>query len=589
MRRTVQPHALPAADVIGYIRVSTDDQAREDKASLEQQRAAIRGLAAKLDRALDDAMIFDDPGASGRTAERPGFQRLLAYCAAHRRSAATVGYVLVLNDSRFGRFAESEESAYWRVHLKKLGWVVRFAEGDETQDATARPLMRAIGSVVATAYSDNLRLNTKRGVVASAEKGLWQNEAPIGYRRFALDKKTGATRTLDIGQRKSGDETVTLTPGPTAEVELVQWMFEQYAAGAYSLGGLARALARRRPDRKWSRTTVQSVLKNATYTGTVIWNRRPHDPEERRVAAVRPREQWITKHDAHPPLVDPALFARVQQMLERNRLTLRRFTNGGYPLTGLIRCAQCGSTYVGGGGPKNHRDPSDPDRYRFYRDSGADGSAPICAGQVGTLQKRIVEPLVIDAVASLVEDPATMAVIQAELDRALAANSTGLQGERRRMEQERDKLRAERDGIVAAVGRGVLEDRDARGRLNEIRTREESLTAELERQRFAHRVHERISVERERLLGLARDFRARAKELSGPALRELLRPWLASAVMDKHSRRLTLTMRSVPTLAFAPSTGGPGRDGQPQKRRERLVRRVIQLPPARRAAAGGSR
>jgi DNA invertase Pin-like site-specific DNA recombinase len=112
--------ATPVAtgpDTVGYIRVSTEDQARDEKSSLADQRAAISALAAKLDRALAATDVFGDPGISGQTAEgRPGFMALIKYCEANRRPAKSPGLVLVLNDSRFGRFRDPEEAAHWRFH-----------------------------------------------------------------------------------------------------------------------------------------------------------------------------------------------------------------------------------------------------------------------------------------------------------------------------------------------------------------------------------------------------------------------------------------------------------------------------------------
>ena len=57
---------------------------------------------------------------------------------------------------------------------------------------------------------------------------------------------------------------------------------------------------------------------------------------------------------------------------------------------------------------------------------------------------------------------------------------------------------------------------------------------------------DRLGADRERLVELARDFAARARAMSGTALRELLRPWIEEVVVDKHSRTLPLIIRRVP-------------------------------------------
>src|SRR5207249_4484520 len=116
----------------------TEDQATDRKTSLADQRAALAALASQLGRQLDQ--VFEDAGASGATAEgRRGFTSLVAFCCTHARSPRAPGTVLVLNDSRWGRFRDPEEATYWRVELRRHGWLVRFVEGD-TGDATTRPL-----------------------------------------------------------------------------------------------------------------------------------------------------------------------------------------------------------------------------------------------------------------------------------------------------------------------------------------------------------------------------------------------------------------------------------------------------------------
>lgn len=60
------------------------------------------------------------------------------------------------------------------------------------------------------------------------------------------------------------------------------------------------------------------------------------------------------------------------------------------------------------------------------------------------------------------------------------------------------------------------------------------------------KVERELAREADRLVRLAADFSARARELTGPALRELLKPWLQEATFDKNTRVLSVTVRRVP-------------------------------------------
>jgi DNA invertase Pin-like site-specific DNA recombinase len=560
MRLPRDPIALDTTTAIGYVRVSTEDQARDGKSSLDDQRTAITALALKVGRILEPANVFADPGVSGQSAEgRPGFMALVAFCQNHPRPNKAPGAVLVFNDSRFGRFRDPEEAAHWRFHLKRLGWLVRFVEGDDVEDPAARPLLRTIAAVQASEYSRALKANTRRGMRSAAAKGLWLNEAPIGYRRLASGGGRPAV-VLDVGQRKADDQEVRLTPGPEAEQALIRWMFDAYASGEYNLGRMARELKVRWPARAWGRRHVQAILKNQTYLGDVLWSRRPHDAVERLDTPVRPESEWVVTRDAHPALIARDLFDRVQARLAENRKA-RRWTGGGYPLSGLIRCAHCGHSYIGGGGNRNTRDPSDPDRYRFYKDSGGPFEREVCPGRLGTVSKRWVEPAVIDAIAEVVSQPGMQQLIASEVDRALETAEEGDAGMRQGLTHDRDRLTAERERLVSAVSRGVVTDDEARPALARIRDEIAASVAALERQRFAGRARGRLAAERDEMVALASDFAARAREASGAALRELLRPWLADAVIDKNARTLTLSIRCLPaTMAFAPAFNQGGQD-----------------------------
>ena len=61
--------------VIGYIRVSTEEQA-SDGVSLASQREKIEGYAKLYD--LELIGIIEDAGQSGKTLDRPGLQEALA-------------------------------------------------------------------------------------------------------------------------------------------------------------------------------------------------------------------------------------------------------------------------------------------------------------------------------------------------------------------------------------------------------------------------------------------------------------------------------------------------------------------------------
>jgi hypothetical protein len=195
---------------------------------------------------------------------------------------------------------------------------------------------------------------------------------------------------------------------------------------------------------------------------------------------------------------------------------------------------------------------------------------------------RWIEPRVIETIASVVSSPAFVDLMREELDALLAEESAEAGPTRAELERQRAAAHAERERLVSAIGRGVIEEAEAATTLATVRSRIDALSAALERHRFARRgVDARRVTERDRLLALASDFEAQSRVLHGAALRELIRPWLAEAVVDKVKRVVRLAIRPLPielrelVLTTQPAPGGQDHKAPP------LIRRRITLPPSR--------
>ena len=528
-------------DTLGYIRVSTEQQTGEDRTSLSEQRRAINAHAEKLGRIVTDAAIFADPGVSGATAHgRPGFVAMIAFCESHAR-ASRDGVILVLNDSRFGRFRDMREAGHWQFVLAELGWEVRFCEGDEIPDGMARNVMRLVGSGAATEYRENLRKTQRRASRAVAETGRWRCEAPLGYRRLAT-RKDGAQRLLEIGQRKADDEIVRLALGPQEEQELVRWMFETYASGSMSLWHLANAAQDRAPGlRTWKTQVVRSMLVNPAYVGDVVHGRRPAT-EDGAQRVDRDESHWLVVPNTHPAIISRELFEAVQGML-REHHARGRSANGSYMLTGLLYCS-CGERYQGGGGS---RGPAhDPGRWLFYRCAGANRQVGTCRPPLVCVNQRWIEGIVVECISDVVTHPSTIELIRESAYQMAHRERSGGPERRDVLRKERDRLVTQRKRLVDTIARGMVEESEASASLSEIRGRLVSVEAEQLRIQNARQAASNMEAEAEQIIQQALDFPKMAKVVPPSTLRRLIAPWIGRMVVEKDSRTLTLTMNRVP-------------------------------------------
>lgn len=552
---------LTGVTCIGYARVSTERQAGEDKTSIAQQQKAIEQRAKAL--GLTVGAWFIDAGASGGTAARPQFKAMRDACDAAPRREPHFGTVLVLNSSRFGRFDNPEQSAYWRVWLEMRGWLVRFVENDDTEDRTTRTLMRAIADTAASKYRADVKVRAKSGAKSTTEQGFWRCEAPYGFRRKVVTP-AGRERVLDLGVPKAPDERVKLTPH-AEEAKIVRGVFERSAHGE-SLGEIVRWLNQKAPRRPWSRRLVQAILKNETYLGHIPGGRRRSigvDSESGRAVLVKTTpDEWYTFRNAHPALVSPDLFDAVQARLAENRKMFRG-GSGNYALSGLVVCSVCGQPYVGGGvGNTIHPTPQCPDgRSWFYRCRSAANDPPYrrpCRGHAGVISKHILEGAVLGEIAKVLIEPKMVRLRWEELDRALTeAEKPDKPVDVKAAKARITKLTQRRDRVVASIADGVLTRDEAASKLDAIRTELATLQRVTRPQKPERRrtLHPKLRAEVTRLVS---DFAALARESKGRDLRELIRPWLAGAVFDKTTRRLALDIKLVPDGCTL--SGQPARD-----------------------------
>lgn len=536
---------------LGYIRVSSEQQAGEKQTSLQDQRDAINALADRLGYTVE--RVFEDAGISGATvAKRPAFSALIHHCEAHPQPKAAPAFVLVLNDSRFGRFDDPDEAAALRFRLKSAGWIVRFAEADDIADKGIRHIMRAVGGAQASEYRRNLRANSTRGRIGTTKQGYWASREPFGYRR-AVVYPVAQARTLEHGQPKARGEKIKLVIHE-AEGEIVREIFRRYASGSVSMKGLCRWLNSEpvaTVDRQeWAGPTVRGVLENEAYLGRIAARRRTAERMEQGIYGRGAAEYRV--EGTHEPLVDQETFDRVQAQLVA--IPVRGGVHD-YRVRGLVTCATCGEPFMGGGLGSRLASGS---RVRFYICGG--GRLKQCAPHAATITTGLLERSVVAEVSAHVRDQVSDASIRSAFTARVDAGGAAVAPT---VGMSRAKLEAKRARLVAAVEDGVLTNTEVAHRLAEIRLQLEGLNAPpvtfddaTDRRRV------------DRLVTRARDLVSLADHASGPELRTLLKPWVDSMSFDKHTRELTLTLRTLAAGLLPETLQAAGSPDQ-------TVRRVI--------------
>ena len=300
----------PLIPVAQYLRMSTDHQ----QFSIENQRDALDLYASEHGMVI--VQTYSDPGCSGlELKHRPGLRQLLQDVVSKPFFRA----IIVYDVSRWGRFQDSDEAAHYEFVCKSVGIPVHYSSEIFVNDgSTASVLLKQLKRTMAGEYSRELGVKVYAGSKRLVEAGHKMGGiAGFGLRR-CLVSADGRRQLLEKGRRKTlATDRVALVPGPASEVAIVREMFQLVAERGFRPSRIVRLLNSRgihnSNGKLWAHQSVTAILTNPKYTGMNAWGRTTSrlNTAKQRV----PRDEWISREGVFEPLIDSALFDRVQQRL----------------------------------------------------------------------------------------------------------------------------------------------------------------------------------------------------------------------------------------------------------------------------------
>ncbi len=334
MNKSSEKLNKPTVRAAIYTRVSTEEQAREDRTSLLLQEEKLRQFCASQDFSLDDIHVYVERGFSGSldVDERPAMHKMFE-AARNKEFDIIIVYKL-------DRFFRNQRKALNALH-ELVGLEIDFKSVMEseidTSNATGR-LMLQIMNAFTEHERETIRDRMMSGKLRAASDGKWVTGVPpYGYR---VDKKT---------------KTLILEP---MEVEVVKKFFEWLVFEKCSLREITqRAIELNLPTPahksirgqksskydirikgNWYRRTINRILVNEVYTGTFYYNKykRPF----KYLSAIDNEEHQRPKNDhielQVPPVISREMFERAIEQLKMNRVMQKRNEKRTYLFSGLL-------------------------------------------------------------------------------------------------------------------------------------------------------------------------------------------------------------------------------------------------------------
>ena len=321
--------------IAGYCRISVDEELDRDNTSIENQKAIISDFVAHKFPGTE-LVFFEDRDRSGYTFEqREGYQAMRRELMAHRLD------ILVVKDfSRFSRrnsrgLVELEDLRDAGVRIISIGDGIDFPNDDDWLKIQFQFLLNEMP------VTDTSR-KVKSVIRRRQADGKWICAAPYGY----------------IVNKQQQFEVV-----PT-EAEIVRRIYRLYIDGwgykriANSLTGdgiptprmteRERKIAegedyRRSVKSAWSIVTIQTILDNDFYIGTLRQGKYQRAKINGRDVRRDETEQIVIENH-HQPIIDYRTFATVRSLREkRAKYNYRGVKINDNVYSGFLECGDCGA------------------------------------------------------------------------------------------------------------------------------------------------------------------------------------------------------------------------------------------------------
>lgn len=301
---------------VAIVRVSTAEQAREERYSIPHQKTHI--LEECRHRGLEMLHFFEfvHSGATVLSSASKEKADILAFIRDY-----SISIVMVHELDRLSR--SMLDTLLFVDDLNKLDVAfISIHDGFDTTTAQGQLQMHIL-SAFSEYFRKQLASKVLGGMIERAKQGKHMGKLPLGY--------------------KIGPEGFEVDDEGAKIVKMVYSLYLDQNVGMRGIADYLNGMGLRgRQGNRWSHATIRDILENEIYAGTFTWSN-------------------VRVEDNHPAIIDRETWGKVQERRRLKKGLGGRAQNSFYLLSGLLRCGVCGeSTMVGRHARKGKFD------YRYY-------------------------------------------------------------------------------------------------------------------------------------------------------------------------------------------------------------------------------
>lgn len=355
-RKNRVPESVPAVKfwrAALYVRLSVEFNSNRGD-SLETQHQIMEAYLA-LCPDIEIIEVYTDNGVTGRTFERPGFQKMLEDI-----EQGKINCVVVKDLSRLGRNAIDAGyylEKYFPLHHVRFIAVNDQYDSEDNSNSAAHmivPLKNLVNEAYAADISQKVRSQQRQ---AMREGQFVGSRPPYGYLK---DPKDCHKLVVNPDTAPVVRQIFQWAADGVSKNKIVIYLNEN---GVLSPGGYLKSIGMIQSEKlagsgKWQTWTVGKILADEVYTGDMVQCKHPSIGHKQ--VPAKP-EDWIVVRDTHEPLISRELFEKVQAVRRASADKYTVSSEKTWPeniLKGRIFCGGCG---------KNLHRQRHKDGYYYFR------------------------------------------------------------------------------------------------------------------------------------------------------------------------------------------------------------------------------
>ena len=264
--------------------------------------------------------VYADEGLSGTDMKKRDEQnRLIRDC-----KLGKIDRIITKSVSRFAR--NTQELLVALRSLKEMGVSIYFEEQGIDSDKMNMEMLVTFPGMAAQQESVNISDHLRRSYQMRMESGEFNCCAPA----YGYDLVDGQLVVK------------------VDEAAVIRRIFDLYlqGTGKQNIANILNAerVPRRYAQKKWYHSTVNYVINNERYMGDALLQKKfTTDTLPFRKKKNRGEKPQFYVENSNPPIVSREVYMAAQELQKLRNISYK--CAGGYPLTGILRCPECGRSF----------------------------------------------------------------------------------------------------------------------------------------------------------------------------------------------------------------------------------------------------